>query len=200
MALGLKNRHQDYICCNCIWNRTQNTTSSMKYNVEKPCLLNHHLSLSSPWLTMYALPTNIMPRFCSAKQYNLFLFEQLSNMLNRHCHGDVLNQRFVISPRTGVLHACLSPEQQNQTTLASEEKAKDYNSGLIIRETKLKVELHRAKISVLFSTDTHLQRYLNQLSATTSRRSFLFFSQQGVARVEICSHDVTSWSVNDHRK
>ena len=38
-------------------------------------------------------------------------------------HGDILfNKRFVISPRSGVLHACLSPKQQNLTTLASGEK------------------------------------------------------------------------------
>ena len=57
--------------------------------------------------------------------------------------------RLVISPRSGVLHACLSPKWQNLTTLASGEKGvlfrirlKDYNSGLIIWETKQEVELH----------------------------------------------------------
>ena len=58
-------------------------------------------------------------------------------MLNLHCNGDVFNQRFVTSPRTELLHACLSPKQQNLTTLASGEKGflfrirlNDYNKRL----------------------------------------------------------------------
>ena len=60
-----------------------------------------------------------------------------SYMLNLHWNGNVFNQR------TGVLHACLLPKRQNITTLALGEKdilfrirLKDYNSGLIIWETK----------------------------------------------------------------
>ena len=56
---------------------------------------------------------------------------------------DVFNQRFVISQKSGVLHACLSQKRQNLTTLASGEKdflfsnrLKDYNAGLIIWEIK----------------------------------------------------------------
>ena len=51
--------------------------------------------------------------------YLLFIFRQtdLSKQYrptrpdpNLHRNGDVFNQRFVMSPRTGVLHACLSPQ------------------------------------------------------------------------------------------
>ena len=41
-------------------------------------------------------------------------------MFNLHWNGDAFNQKFVISQRTPVLHACLSPKRQNLTTLASE--------------------------------------------------------------------------------
>ena len=83
-------------------------------------------------------------------------------MLNRHCHGDVVNQRFVISPRTGALLACLSPKRQNLTTLASGEKRifVPYSlKGLQFRSDYIgEVELHRpildigdrAKMSALF--------------------------------------------------
>ena len=65
-------------------------------------------------------------------------------MLNIHWNDDLFNQRFVISPRTGVLDACLSSNRQNLINLASGEKIlflfrirlKDYKSGLIILETK----------------------------------------------------------------
>ena len=63
-------------------------------------------------------------------------------MLNLYLKGGVFNQRFVISPRTGVVYACLSLKRQNLTTLASIEKLflfrirlNNYNSGLIILET-----------------------------------------------------------------
>ena len=70
----------------------------------------------------------------------------------------------MISLRTGVSHACLSPKRQNLATLESGEKwfrihfKKDYDSGLIIWKAKKKVELHRpildtgdrAKMSALF--------------------------------------------------
>ena len=73
--------------------------------------------------SVYALPVNKMPGYCiMAKECDIFSFEVYSNMLNRHVHGGVFNQRFVISPKTGVLYACLSPKRQNMTSLGSGEK------------------------------------------------------------------------------
>ena len=80
----------------------------------------------------YVPAINKMPSYCvMAKECNTFSFELHSNL---HWNGDVFNQRFVISPRTRVLHACLSPKWQNLTTLASGKNwflfricLKDYN-------------------------------------------------------------------------
>ena len=71
-----------------------------------------------------------------AKECNIFSFELHSKTFT---DGDVSNQRFV---RTGDLHACLSPKQQNRTTIAFgviylfPSRLKDYNIGLIICESK----------------------------------------------------------------
>ena len=77
--------------------------------------------------SLYVPAINKMPSFCAmAKECDLhvFSFELHSNrpMLSLHRNGGVFNQRFVIFPRTGVLHACLSPKRQNLTILASGEK------------------------------------------------------------------------------
>ena len=88
----------------------------------------------------YISAVNKMPCFFAmAKECNIFSFELHSNMLNLHWNGDVFNQKFVISPRTGILYACPSPYRQNLTTLALGEKwflflicLEDYNSSLII--------------------------------------------------------------------
>ena len=84
-----------------------------------------------------------MSNFCAMIKEYMFSFELHSNMLNLHWNGDVFNKGSVISPRTEVLHACLSPNRQNLITLASGEKwllfrirSKDYNTSLIIWETK----------------------------------------------------------------
>ena len=113
----------------------------------------------------YVPAVNKMPSLCAiAKECDIFSFELHSNMLNLHWNGDVFNQEFVISPRTGVLHACMSPKRQNLIILASGEKwflfrirLKGNNSGLIYGRQN-KVELHRpildiidcAKMSALF--------------------------------------------------
>ena len=74
-----------------------------------------------------------------AKECNIFSFELHSKTFT---DGDVSNQRFVIFPRTGDLHTCLSPKQQNQTTIAFgviylfPSRLKDYIIGLIICESK----------------------------------------------------------------
>ena len=72
----------------------------------------------------YTPVVNKMPNFCTmAKECDIFSFELHSYMLNFRWIGEmVFNQRFVISLRTGVLHACLSPKRHNLTTLASWEK------------------------------------------------------------------------------
>ena len=49
-------------------------------------------------------------------------FELHISILNQRHNGNVLNQRLVTSPRTGILHVCLSLKRQNLTTLASGEK------------------------------------------------------------------------------
>ena len=63
-----------------------------------------------------------------------------SNMLNFHWNGDVSKQRFVISPRTEILHAWLSPKSDNLASWKNDFLfcifLKDYNSSLIICETK----------------------------------------------------------------
>ena len=105
-------------------------------------------------------------------------------MLNLHWNGDLFNQRFVISPRTEELHACLSPKWQNLTTLASEEKwflfrnqlqfRSDYMGYWItgwITSPYLGYRQSCQNVS-LISTYARLQRYLNWLSTTTLRFSF----------------------------
>ena len=47
-----------------------------------------------------------------AKECDIFSFELHSNLLNRHCHGDVL-ERFVISPSLIVCVEVLRPIQPN---------------------------------------------------------------------------------------
>ena len=65
---------------------------------KKKSLLNYHLSLYSPPLSVRTIRQCTMTKEC-----DIFSLKVQSNMLNRHCHGDALNQRFAISPRTGVL-------------------------------------------------------------------------------------------------
>ena len=97
----------------------------MKYDIEKlwssqspsiPLLARHH--------SLYAVPVNKMPSFCTMTNNAIYfhLNYTVQTIINRHCHGDLLNQRVVISPRTFVLHACLLPKQQYLTTLALGEK------------------------------------------------------------------------------
>ena len=116
------------------------------------------------------------------------LHRNMLNMLNLHWNGDVFNQGFVISPRTGVLHACLSPKRQTLTTLASGEKWFLFPISLaipVLLYGRLNNRLNyipdfgnrRSRRNVsLVSTDTHLQRYLNWFSAATSGRSYDFLS------------------------
>ena len=94
--------------------------------------------------SLYALPVTKMPSFCTmAKECDIFSFELHNNMLTVTATVMYFNQRFVISSRAGVLHACLSPKRQNLIAIASGEKRflfrirlKDYHSGLIICKTK----------------------------------------------------------------
>ena len=108
-----------------------------------------HIPLLATTLLIYQLSIKCLVSVQWAKECGILSFERHSNMLNLHWNSDVFNRRFVISPRTGVLLACLSPKWQNLTILASEEKRflfrisfKDYNSGQIIWETKQEVELY----------------------------------------------------------
>ena len=132
----------------------------------------------------------------------------------------LFNQGFVISPRTGVLHACLSVTKlQNLTTLASGENLflfrihlKDYKSGLITWENKWEVELNRpilvisdrAKMSALFQlTHTFKATWADSPQPHAEDRLTIFFSQHGVARVEISSRVMSlsvSWKIPDYSR
>ena len=86
----------------------------MKYGVTKKLIfsittypLTRHCSPPAP-------PVHKVSSFSAmAKECNIFSFDLHSNTLNLHCNGTVFNQRFVISSRIGILHACLSPKWQN---------------------------------------------------------------------------------------
>ena len=83
-------------------------------------LFNHYLGPFNHHRSPYTPAVNKMPSFCAMEKriwYIIFWTTQLPIW-----NGDVFNQRFVISPKTGILHACLSPKRQNLTTLASGEK------------------------------------------------------------------------------
>ena len=120
MALELKNRLQEQICRNWIKIQTYNATRIWNTMLKKNIIFSITTYPFTRHPALYALSVNKMPSFCTmAKECDIFSFELHSNMLNRHSHGDVRNQRFVISPRSGVLHACLSLKRQNLTTLVS---------------------------------------------------------------------------------
>ena len=120
-----------------------------------------------------------------------------------HWNSDVFNQSFVISPRTGVLHACLSSKRRNLTTVASGEgvlfriRLKDYNSGLIIWETKwgwissYDFGYRRlCRLTALFQlTSTFNTTYTDTPQPLSEDLFTIFFSRNGVAPMEIRSHD-----------
>ena len=110
----------------------------MIYEIEKPWSSQSlHIPLLSTTLLMYQLSLKCL--ISVQWQKNIFSFELHSNMLNLYWNDDVFNQGFVISPRTGILHAFMSPKRQNLTTRTSGEKLflfhihlKDYYSNLIV--------------------------------------------------------------------
>ena len=144
-------------------------------------------------------------------------FELHSSILNPHYNGDVFNQRLVISPRTGIFHACLSLKRQILTTLASGEKKKkkkkkkkknDFCSKLASRTTipfrlygRLCKGLNYTARFLISAIMPKCQPYFNghlpssslkRISAITSEDLLtIFFSQHGVARVEISSRAVS---------
>ena len=84
--------------------------------------------------SLYARPVNKMPRFCTmTNEYDIFSFELHSITFNRHCHGNVLNQELGLSVTKTAKsdHPCIGRRRSFVRT-----SLKDYNSGLIIWETK----------------------------------------------------------------
>ena len=133
---------------------------------------------------------------CIDVEATLYQCHVPAGILNLHWNGDVFNQRFVISPWTGVLHACLSPKRQNPTTFASGEKRifVTYSlKGLQFKSDYMRDEVDLNRPSLNIANVPKCQHYFNGHPPSTPSKLTLRNYLRKILRFSIHNSVLRVW-------